>query len=556
MNMNRHAHGEQRDAASSEAIATIPQPGDVLDAKYRIEGVIGQGGMAVVLAATHLHLDERVAIKLMLPEWAEDEELVERFMREGRAAIKIRSEHVVRVLDVGMIERHPYLVMEFLSGHDLDRMLEQSGPLPISLAVDYLLQACEAIAEAHASGIIHRDLKPANLFLTQRADGSGCVKVLDFGISKVTARSSRIEARTARTTLPSMVMGSPHYMSPEQLQSSKSVDERSDIWALGAILHELIAGSPPFKGDTITALCATILKDPPPPLTKLRTDVSPAVEAIVFRCLEKEPSQRFANVAELAAALAQFGSASAEASAVRIGRVLDGHIETLGAPWTVAERTTPNASALLDSSPPRHRGEARVVGYAVGAIAMMAIGSVIGWMIVKHDREVRAAERADTTHVVFATAAPPAPVIPPPELAPPPAAATSATSTAAPPATNEPNPPAPIAAATPSAAASAPPKDETSAAAIANASAARPASNAHSAHRPAPPKRAPARAPRPVRADATPEFPQPATKYVPSVGANADSPVPVAIPAPSPEPSTPPASSAPPSGEELFDDRK
>jgi len=361
-----------------EATAAIPKKGDVLDGKYRIEELLGQGGMAAVLAATHLHLDERVAIKVLLPQWAEDAELVDRFMREGRAAIKIRSEHVVRVLDVGTSFGRPYLVLEYLQGKDLDALIATKGPLPPSVAVDYLLQACEAIAEAHVSGIIHRDLKPANLFLTHRADGSACVKVLDFGISKVRFGN---DGRDTRVTAPTLVMGSPHYMSPEQMQSARAVDERSDIWALGAILHELIAGLPPFKGDTITALCATILKDPPPPLTTLRSDVPHGLEAVVLRCLEKDPARRYRNVAELAAPLAEFGSSIARASALRIARVLDGAVDTLGTPWAVPpESMSPSARTLVTSGyPSRSR---RVLGYVVGALVLFAAGSGIGWMIV------------------------------------------------------------------------------------------------------------------------------------------------------------------------------
>ena len=528
---------------------SIPGPGAILDEKYRIERVIGQGGMAVVLSAMHLHLDERVAIKLMLPQWAEDPELVERFMHEGRAATKIRSEHVVRVHDVGLVFERPYLVMEYLEGSDLDQLIAARGKLPVETAIDYLLQACEAIAEAHVGGIIHRDLKPANLFLTHRADGSACVKVLDFGISKrMTARGRA----GRRETLPSMVMGSPHYMSPEQMQASHAVDERSDVWALGAILHELVAGTPPFQGETITALCAMILQDPPPPLTLLRADVPGAVEAVVLRCLEKDPARRFPNVAELAAALADLGSEAAQASAVRIARVLEGAADVHHAPMIAASsgamvamaprrftppsrRITPNAVQLVDSKPRIPTRGSRALGYVVGAMALIAVGSGIGWMIVSRGRALEAAERAaDERSGIAAPAAQPA--IPPPPIVEP-AGTTTLTNgsaiVAAPAASN--------ATATNEAGAPVPTKTTNEDARPKNAVASAPQTRVHHTHL----------SPKPVRVDSA-DFPAPAARYVPSVNAAEDPSfapsTPAATPAPSPTPS--------PDGEGLFEDRK
>jgi serine/threonine-protein kinase len=185
--------------------------------------------MAAVVAARHLGLDDMVAIKVLLPDCCSDPAVVSRFLQEGKAAIKIRSEHVVRMLDVGVVSERAYLVMEYLDGKDLEALVRKGGPLALEQAVDLLLQACEAIGEAHALGIIHRDLKPANLFLTHRADGSACVKVLDFGISKM-PRNRFATSPENRPTLPSLVMGSPQYMSPEQMGSAATADQRSDIW--------------------------------------------------------------------------------------------------------------------------------------------------------------------------------------------------------------------------------------------------------------------------------------------------------------------------------------
>ena len=303
-----------------ELPAGIPRVGEIFAEKYRIESVLGLGGMGIVLAATHIHLEERVAIKLLLPAIAENPEYVARFLREGRAAIKIRSEHVGRMIDVGKpAVGPPYLVMEHLSGTDLSRLLEERGPLPVAVAVDYLLQAGEALAEAHAMGTVHRDLKPGNLFLTTRPDGTECVKVLDFGISKVAEgiTPSADYSMTKSTTL----MGSPLYMSPEQLRSLRSVDHRTDIWALGVILFEMLVGVPPFEGDTLPDLSVKIIVTEPPLLRSKRPEAPAALEAIISRCLEKEVGKRVADVAELACLLAPFGSLGAAGSLERILKV-------------------------------------------------------------------------------------------------------------------------------------------------------------------------------------------------------------------------------------------
>jgi serine/threonine protein kinase len=298
----------------------IPAVDEVLADKYRIERVLGQGGMGIVLAAMHLRLDERIAIKFLLPELAHDPALVARFLREGRASIKIRSEHVVKVLDVATLPGGtPYMVMEYLHGRNFEELLEEQGRLPYELAVDHVLQATEALAEAHALGMVHRDLKPANLFLAHRADGSPSVKVLDFGITKV-LDPKNVALFDATST--SVVMGSPRYMSPEQMRSTRAIDARADIWALGVILQELITGVAPFDGTTMPDLLAAILQDPPPPLRQLRPDAPEGLEKVISRCLEKDPSARFSDVAELTEALAPFGTASARLSADRVSRVI------------------------------------------------------------------------------------------------------------------------------------------------------------------------------------------------------------------------------------------
>ena len=367
----------------------LPQAGETFDDKYRIDGILGFGGMGVVFAATHLRLAERVAIKMLLPEWLTEPTIVERFEREGRASAAIRSEHIVRVLDVDECEGRPYLVLEYLEGQDFDALVSESGALPVASAVDFILQACEALAEAHALGTIHRDLKPANLFLTHRADGSPCVKVLDFGISKVNSRSGRSSQLRMSGTQPMTVMGSPHYMSPEQMRSATDVDARADIWSLGAILHELLAGSPPFDGETITALCAHVMGDPPQRLEQARSDVPPALQGVVLRCLEKDPARRYSNVAELSHALAVFGSDAAHASAARIARVVELGINPGRAyPGTDARR----ARIVSDISVPR--AIKRPVGaYVLAVLAVLGLLAGVGWKIAKQSLAIRAAER-------------------------------------------------------------------------------------------------------------------------------------------------------------------
>ncbi len=295
--------------------------GDILADKYRVEKVLGCGGMGVVVAAWHLELEQLVAMKFLLPDLAANTEASERFRREARAAVKIKSEHVARVLDVGTMDGGvPYMVMEYMEGKDLGEVLDHSGAMPVQEAVSYVLQACEAIAEAHSIGIVHRDLKPANLFLTQRTDGSKLVKVLDFGISKSIVGGSGADMSLTRT---SAIVGSPLYMSPEQLESAKNVDPRSDIWSLGVILYELISGSVPFGGDTIPQLVRSVLAGYRKPLDEVVPGVPKRLESIVASCLSMDKEGRFSNVAELTQALVEFGPQRSMVSAERVSRLLD-----------------------------------------------------------------------------------------------------------------------------------------------------------------------------------------------------------------------------------------
>ncbi|HWL88212.1 MAG TPA: serine/threonine-protein kinase [Polyangiaceae bacterium] len=341
-------------------------PGELLAGKYRVDQVLGTGGMGVVVSALHVHLQNEVAIKLLRSDRIIPGHSAERLIREARAACKIRSEHVARVFDVGVLEDgSPYIVMERLRGSDLASWIEREGTLSVTAAVDTVLQACEALAEAHVLGIVHRDLKPANLFRTEHMDGSLCIKVLDFGISKITSlaedarppssrRAPKVSRASAqemtwdgttvdvpmcmpkKSTLPMALgesltgtgaqVGSLHYMAPEQVLSARDVDARADIWSLGMILYELLAGRPAFARESAEDVARAILEEAPLSLRVTRPDVPPALDSAIVRCLEKRRADRFFDVAALADAIAPFASRRGKRSLERILGVM--HHET------------------------------------------------------------------------------------------------------------------------------------------------------------------------------------------------------------------------------------
>jgi serine/threonine-protein kinase len=298
----------------------LPVPvGHILANKYRVDRFIAAGGMGVVAAGMHLELDQPVAIKFLCIENELSGEGVERFRREARAAAKIHSEHVVRVFDVGLLDAQvPYLVMELLEGNDLDDEIEARGALPVYEAVSYVLQAIDALAEAHAVGIVHRDLKPSNLYLARRSDGLRVIKVLDFGISKSLIKSTPSEMGLTKT---SSLVGSPLFMSPEQMRSAKDVDARTDVWALGSILYYLVTAREPFDGDTLPQLCVSVMNEPHRPAREVVPSVPEALDQVIARCLEKERALRFDSLAELAEALVPFAPGF-RAHAERASRLL------------------------------------------------------------------------------------------------------------------------------------------------------------------------------------------------------------------------------------------
>ncbi|WP_437642242.1 serine/threonine-protein kinase [Sorangium sp. So ce854] len=366
---------------TAQLLAPVAQPGELIAAKYRVERVVAIGGMGVVLAARNEDLDQQVAIKILRQDALANQEAVARFLREARTAARLQGEHVARVFDVGTTEGGvPFMVMEFLTGLDLQQVIDTHGPLPIQDAVDYVLQALEAVAEAHAAGVVHRDIKPSNLFLAEHADGTRHIKVLDFGISKGQGLDSPAEPGLTSTK---QVMGSPGYMSPEQMMAPRTVDGRADVWSVGVLLYTLVTGEQPFQGETVAAVMANILHQPVPRLRDKRSDAPASLERIVARCLERDVSARYANVAKLAQALEPLGSSFAKLSASRIQ-------SAIGAA-SPAGQTLLNSRAAEDSdrlsgaswthTSSRRRSRRKLL-VAAGAAALLAAAIGAGvWLI-------------------------------------------------------------------------------------------------------------------------------------------------------------------------------
>lgn len=402
------------------------RPGDVLAGKYRIERVLGHGGMGVVVAARHLELGELYAIKFLLPEALTTPDALDRFMREARASARLKGEHIAKVHDVGRLESGlPYMVMEFLAGSDLNQVVRQRGPLPVEEVATYALQVCEALAEAHSLGIIHRDIKPANLFLIQRPNGTPCIKVLDFGISK------QITAENVDLTKTGMVMGSPLYMAPEQMLRSKGVDARSDVWAMGVVFYKLLTGATPFTADTTMEVAARVLQEPHVPPSHLRSGLPVEVDAITARCLEKKPEHRFQSINELAVALRPLTAMRGLGSHDTVARApFPSHVSmsqpelapgTVSQPETGSTGVTASVTEVLPGSntAPTTWGQtapgsnsSKGAGKALAAaIGVILIGSVGVWFALRSSpnstAQPQSNEVAPQAPVLHQTAAPP-----------------------------------------------------------------------------------------------------------------------------------------------------
>jgi serine/threonine-protein kinase len=362
--------------------------GDLLAGKYRVLRVLGMGGMGVVVAARHEELEQLVAIKFVREDALDNDEAVERFLREARSAARLKSEHVARVLDVGRLETGaPYMVMELLEGTDLGNYLVNQGPLPVELAAALIVQVCEAVAEAHAAGIVHRDLKPENLFLTQTVGGSPKMKVLDFGVSKSAALSNGGGKLTRTRTM----LGSPLYMAPEQMRAARDVDARLDVWALGVVLFEMVSGRRPFEAETMPELCLKVVNEPPLSLSALCPNAPQGFVAVVERCLQKDRDNRYANAGELASALEPFAPPRAKKLSMRratLERQADAPptadrtqmANVSAAPAGAQTPPIPSAWGKEDvrgspMAPPR-RGK-RVLAVAVPLVALGALGAAV-----------------------------------------------------------------------------------------------------------------------------------------------------------------------------------
>ncbi|WP_437723971.1 protein kinase domain-containing protein [Sorangium sp. So ce861] len=298
--------------------------GTLIAGKYRVDRLLDKGAMGAVIAATHMDLGELRAIKLLLPATAADPEMCGRFLREARIAARLKSEHAVKVHDVGRLPSGlPFMVMEFLDGRDLRVIRKKRGPLPVEEATLYVIQACDALAEAHALGLVHRDVKPANLFLTHTREGAPCIKVLDFGISKVSEAAS-LGVSEMRTSTGQM-LGTPHYMPPEQMRGQRDVDARADIWAVGSLLYVLLTGRYPMHARSVQTVSLVLGGKFVPPLpSQVRRGLTPEIDPIIMRCLERDRDRRWPDLAELTLALRPFAPPAAEPLVERIQRVLRG----------------------------------------------------------------------------------------------------------------------------------------------------------------------------------------------------------------------------------------
>ena len=363
----RFQSGEHASGASlivrDSSVAAPVAIGDVVAGKYQIERLLGRGGAGIVVAARNLDLDEPVALKFLRPDVAEIPEVVARFAREAKSAVSIKNEHVCKVLDVGTLPSGaPYMVMEYLEGRDLYRIMRERGALPVPEAVEYVLQVCEALSFAHARGIVHRDVKPENIFLIESKEGLPYVKVLDFGISKG-ALTGHVPNESIIKT--GSLLGTPAYMSPEQIRSTTQVDARSDIWAIGIVLYEILTARAAFTADSVPQMAATILEQEPTSIRELRSEIPADLEAVITRCLAKDRNKRPRDVAELATMLLPFAPQRARISVERANSVL--HRTTLTDP-------TPAPAAIA--------APARSFAPLVAVAAVLAIGVALALLFL------------------------------------------------------------------------------------------------------------------------------------------------------------------------------
>jgi len=381
---------------------------------YVIERKLAEGGMGIVLSAMHRELRHRVAIKRLKPAILFDKALVERFRREAMLAASLRSEHVVRIFDIGTTPSDgPFIVMEYLEGEDLGARLAR-GPLPLEDVADYIIQACDAVAEAHGLGIVHRDLKPENFFLARHGTSGHIIKVLDFGISKAQDTGTALGTGLPRMTDAGDRFGTPLYMSPEQLTSARDVDTRADIWALGVVTFELLTGKLPFAGNSIATLTANILTAPP---TKLRAHLPHAplaLEALLDACFAKDPTRRVQSVATLVEGLRAFAPPPSGSFSSVAMRSVDPrntnylHFAATRHSLGVDPSPTPHAFSvrpqkILSSQPPpllmlpTSSPKATLAALSLGAVALVGVAALTVNLSHSHSRSATTSPNAEPT---------------------------------------------------------------------------------------------------------------------------------------------------------------
>ena len=370
-----------------------PVPQGLVAGKYRLTRLLGRGGMGAVWEGTHTSLGSRVAVKFIDAEYAESPEARSRFENEARAAARLRSKHVVEVYDHGVSDDgRPFIVMEFLQGEPLDKRLDRVGRLPAKETAHIIMQVCRALTRAHAANIVHRDLKPENVFLVfDEEEGTDVVKVVDFGIAKFSDAS----LTSSSATRTGSVLGTPHYMSPEQARGLRSVDSRSDLWSVAVIAYRCIVGSLPFDGEAVGDLLVKLCTAPIPQPSRFMSDVPPSFDAWLQKALEREPAGRFANAAELAASLAAVCGLSVRGQfpSSEMQRVSDGGSGAYSAlgtgprPAFVGEsgsgsyaRPVPLATGAPTTQTPapmKRTGTSAIVAAAVAAFVVLGIGGAV-----------------------------------------------------------------------------------------------------------------------------------------------------------------------------------
>jgi len=350
-----------------------PLIGTTLSNRYRILRRIGEGGMGIVYEAEHVMIEKRVALKVLRSDFGGRSEVVRRFEQEAKSASRIGHKHIIDISDFGQTEHgHHFFVMELLDGCDLAKVLSDESPLPTLRSADIMIQCCLALGAAHEKGIVHRDMKPENIFLVEREGRKDFVKIVDFGIAKMTALDGR-STTGPKLTQTGMLFGTPEYMSPEQA-GGRSVDHRSDIYALGIILYEMVAGRVPFVGENFMGVLSKHMFEAPPPLKQIHPhiDIPTDLERIIFRALHKDPDKRFQSMEKMAQAL--------ENSLV----ALRAHKRKQSLPFM----PTLEHAETMDPPAPK-RVEMRKIGYVGGAAFLILVTVGLYWLTSAKDEPER-----------------------------------------------------------------------------------------------------------------------------------------------------------------------